>query len=152
MNLPAPAIEEALTQATAGAIENLAFREVRQPDDDDPGCPVYPALRAAIPILEPEEGRFVLDIPPALAAELTGIIHGLADAPDEALLNDTLAEVANTVAGRFMAAITPPGSAFRLGLPDVSTVNEGGPAGVAITLCIEEVCFHVQVDGPGFTG
>ncbi|MFH7319963.1 hypothetical protein ACHHRT_05025 [Desulfurivibrio sp. D14AmB] len=111
-----------MPQVAAEVMENTAFSEVRQAPDE----PRYDQQAGAVSleVLEPTGGQFSLLIDRGLLTSLTRLVYAL---PDEeitpAMADDLLAELLNTIAGRFLAEVLPPEQGFSLGIPRI----EPGP-------------------------
>ena len=78
------------------------------------------ALWASILIMKPLRGEMVLAFSSAYAKQLTETIYGdmgAGETPDIAV-HDAIAEIINTVAGRFLERLLPSDREFELGLPN----------------------------------
>ena len=132
-----------MLQVAAEVLENTAFSEVRQ----SAGEPLYeqPARGVSLEVLEPTRGQFFLFIDRVLLTNLTRLVYALPEEEiDPATEEDLLAELLNTIAGRFLAAILPPEQGFSLGIPHV----EPGP--LPDPLC-PGLRWDLTVDGLPFT-
>lgn len=78
--------------------------------------------QAILPVRQPFAEKFLLTVEWPLLQEMTCNIYGL-EAEELTKNNqiDTLNELLNTVAGRFMQILTPPTMQFELGLPVLNT-------------------------------
>lgn len=111
-------LRESVYVATAAALEEMAFMEVIRCDGEGAGCSDY--RWAAIDVLAPIAARVAIESPLALACRIVGNIFGenQSDAADvERRIDDALAEIVNTIAGRTMREIAGPDASFRLGIP-----------------------------------
>ncbi len=109
-----------LSAAISKTMENMTFEEVEiidEVNDDD----IFPEdnLWAVLPLLRPYEGQLVLEVPVNYGRTLAKEVLGLFDqnVSNEAIM-DVLAEMANTLAGRFVDELVSSDREFELGLPD----------------------------------
>ena len=124
MNCLGVPLNETLSLAVAETLEALAFMEVLPGEDaeaDDSGhCASENALWAGIDILEPCSMRIVICVPEMLAREIVAELFAL-DSPDSVeheMINDTMAEIINTIAGRVMTSMLGDEQTLVLGLPE----------------------------------
>jgi len=127
-------IVEALQEAVAETMESIAFMEAfpleESPADTAPGD----LLGSWIEVKNPVQVGLTLLVPPELAMDITRSIYGV----DEDVMfsgveaRDTLAELVNIVAGRFMSKITPADLTFELGLPERCDVPPEAGGGVFV--------------------
>jgi len=125
-----------LVQAVTQTFEEVAFEEILLRDlrTSRGGGPTAlladgQALWARLDLLEPLTGEILLVCPRALVARMVSSIHGMP--PEEApgpLVEDTLAELLNTVAGRVMAGWLQQKKRFGIGLPRTGTGPAPSPA------------------------
>lgn len=124
---------EILMQALMETLENIAFMEIRDcGDDGEPDTETAQDFhQASLHVYTPVRGRFTLQIAKELLHEMIGTIYVSETEPyDEALENDMLAEILNTIAGLVMHQVTPAGQTFALGLPQTeeeAMQQEDGP-------------------------
>lgn len=107
----------AMLEVVGEIVENTAFSEVRESATP----PVYDDLArgCALRVLAPIQGEFSLFMEGELLTDLTRLVYGSPTSGiDSGLEDDFLAELLNTIAGRFLAAILPPEQGFDLGLPN----------------------------------
>jgi hypothetical protein len=106
-----------LCQNLIAVVADLAFVDlVRDQQADQNGYDGY--WKMMLEVHQPLEGEILLAMEPALLREITNNIYGF----DEEQLTrehelDTLAELLNTISGRFMQVIVPPTTGYTLGLP-----------------------------------
>ncbi|GEM_PF-3521141 len=83
-------------------------------------------LWTTIPIMKPYRGELVLIFTSGYAHALTEAIYGDLDDPDfsSPMVLDAVAEIINTIAGRFLDNLIPANEEFELGLPNT---GEGEP-------------------------
>lgn len=108
----------AMAAAVIETFENLAFMEPEQVQD---GRPVFgeAAICYRLAIESPIAGWMCLAMEPTLAATIAGTVwSGDPAEVGEQLCRDTVAEILNTVAGRFMKEYIPGDQTFALGLPE----------------------------------
>jgi len=113
-------LESALTTAISKTMESMTFEEVevvledtRYPEDESNYC------WSTLPVLSPVNGALILEISLENAEPLIKNVYGEVSEEiiNEASINDLLAEILNTIAGRFMSALLPSDQEFELGLP-----------------------------------
>lgn len=106
---------EALRESACETLENLAFTELIE----EPGAALPPSgdrLGARIGLGPDGEMEFFLSR--SLLSEIAAILFNLdEEGLDAALLNDTLLEVANIIAGRYLEKRRAGRSDFAMGLP-----------------------------------
>lgn len=117
---------QAMATALSKTLEEMAFAEVIPLDDlkEDEFAPAPledtdDVFWATIPLIRPNTGFITLIVKPELALNLTEMIYGFMEEgalTDEVVL-DSIAEMANVIAGRFFNEILSEEKAFELGLP-----------------------------------
>lgn len=118
-------INIAVQRAVAETLENLAFMEAFPVSESPLSCPGE--MTAALHFHEPTQGEIRISIPPTLLENISQNVFGL---PSEDVSvpesKDLLAELLNTIAGRFFIELLPKEQPFRIGLPelDPSTLLE----------------------------
>ena len=112
--------DEAMQAAVAECLENMAFMEVfpAEPDAAEPDTPIWVSLL----VLEPTQGEFRLALSRPLLDEIGANIYGPGAEVSEQQSADLLAELLNTILGRFMGGIMPV-EAFKLGIPEAGTTD-----------------------------
>lgn len=107
----------AMVDAVVETFENLAFMEPEHLPGEQPSLSET-AICCQLAIKSPFAGWIRLIIGKDLAATIAGTIWSLDPAEvEEQLCRDNVAEILNTIAGRFMKAVTPGNQTFELGLP-----------------------------------
>lgn len=110
-------LTDAITNAVSDTLENLAFMEV-MPVPDAGDTPREEALlAAALLIYEPYRGEIRLELPRPLLEEIFQTVFGLLEEETGPDLNDLLAELLNTIAGRMLIELLPANQPFQFGLP-----------------------------------
>jgi len=111
-------IDIAVQRAVTDTLENLAFMEVFPVPEGLP--PGQTEMTAALLFHEPHQGEIRISIPLTLLADISQTIFGT---PTEGMAvpspRDLLAELLNTVAGRFLIELLPEDQPFRIGLPEL---------------------------------
>jgi len=112
--------DEAMQAAVAECLENMAFMEVfpAGPDAAEPEDPAWVSLL----VLEPTQGEFRLALSRPLLDAIGANIYGFDTEMTDRQSADLLAELLNTILGRFMGAILPM-EAFKLGIPEAGTAD-----------------------------
>jgi hypothetical protein len=111
-------IDDAVLRVVTDTLENLAFMEAFPVQEDI--SPGQPEMTAALLFHEPHQGEIRITCPRSLLVSITETLCGL---PEEGvsngLLKDVLAEILNTIAGRFLEELLPDDQTFRIGLPEL---------------------------------
>lgn len=110
---------KALVGAVVETFENLAFMEPEFTPEKEFTTGV--TLCCALAIHEPLQSTMQIVMDEDLGRLITATIWSRQkDSVDEQMCRDALAELLNTIAGRFMKALLPADQTFQLGLPEVS--------------------------------
>jgi hypothetical protein len=114
-------LSTSLEHAIAKTLENMTFEEVIIIDNDDVvrRVPKSDLLWARLPVHEPYKGFLALEVPAEYGRLIAEEVYGEVQTEiSEALILDALAEISNTIAGRFLDELVPSDRAFVLGLPE----------------------------------
>ncbi|MBN1956637.1 MAG: chemotaxis protein CheX [Desulfuromonadales bacterium] len=112
-------LHEAMLNAVRQTLENMAFMEIME-GDQDYEIPVDEAAWTSMLIHDPVQGEVRLAMPKAVLKKLTGNIFGLnEDEITENQMNDIINELLNTIAGLFMTNLLPDEQEYQLGLPEL---------------------------------
>jgi len=135
-------ISNAVQRAVTDTLENLAFMEAFPvPEDISPGQAL---MTAALLFHEPQQGEIRIAMPPALLEKISHTVFGLpAEGTAVPEPKDLLAELLNTIAGRFLIELLPADQPFRIGLPELDP-----PAAFETDSCA--IC-HFRADDHLFT-
>jgi CheY-specific phosphatase CheX len=131
-------IADAAAAAVAETFENMAFLAVEPSPPEEAEAPGETWCWARIAIKRPAEGEILFACPRTLAADITEVVFGPAQEVTDATVNDALAELANTIAGRCADRLVDPGTPFDLGLPATGRGAPEPPAGAQACPCITE--------------
>ncbi|MCZ6820073.1 MAG: chemotaxis protein CheX [Calditrichaeota bacterium] len=146
-------LETSLSSAVATTLENMTFEEIEVVDEPASAEISDDMIWAAVPILQPHEGELVVRVAPEYAKILAEEVFGSADeAISDAAVKDVIAEMANTIAGRFMNELVPSDEEFRLGLPNtgVGKFQEGSDQVTSILINVGEHPLVTSVIGNDF--
>lgn len=135
-------LECAIVAAAAETLENMAFMEALPADG---GAAEGDSLTVGLLIHDPWPAELSLTFPRTLLGKVAETVYALpAEELEEQILRDLLAEMLNTVAGRFLTAYLPPDQSYRLGLPEFGedSVLPGDT---------KEKCWHFRMDNEPFT-
>jgi CheY-specific phosphatase CheX len=115
MKISEQLLQEGLEEAVSQSLENMAFIEVEMGEklDDFPGFHSTD-LFVTVSVSKPLSGSLHLVLPDQLVTELTETVAE--DEAGDALKKDVLSELANTIAGRFLAHVFPR-QEFEMGIP-----------------------------------
>lgn len=120
-------LDRIVLSAVAETLENMAFMEVVR-DECPPSSLSVEVLSARLAIHEPTAGEVHLTMPHSLLAQVAEAAYALpAEALEEQILRDLLAELLNTIAGRFLTLLLPPEQSYRLGLPELEDADAPAP-------------------------
>lgn len=147
-------IQSSLSAAVSTTMENMTFEEIEIADEADEVQIVdSDKMWSTLPLHKPLSGELVVQISHTygrlLAEEVVGFVD---DEISEDAVNDVLAEITNTIAGRFMDALIPENQEFVLGLPQTGTGRFADENGVAamIPLRIGDHAMQVSIVGQDF--
>lgn len=107
-----------LCQTLIEVVADLSFICLLELPGEEPPPNTGQQLQAMIPVHQPYEEKFFLTVEAPLMQEITCNIYGLeaAQLTEEDQI-DTLNELLNNIAGKFMQILTPSSIQFELGLP-----------------------------------
>ncbi len=137
--------DRAIRSAVINSVENMLFIEVL-PGDEQRSPPNEPdRLTVSILIHAPVLGELRLSMPESLATRITAAAYCLpAKEVTDEMRSDTLAEIINIIAGRFLNEILDDDQSFQLGLPQI----ESGPS---IDQGVEQQKWTFLSDADAFT-
>jgi CheY-specific phosphatase CheX len=114
------AVKSAMVSAVTETMENMAFEQVEEAPDTS--APAGDVIWASMPVIRPSKAEISIELSTDYAKAVTEALFGfMENGPDENIVRDALAEMLNTIGGRFMAQMTPAKQEFELGLPSVGT-------------------------------
>ncbi|HED09498.1 MAG TPA: chemotaxis protein CheX [Caldithrix abyssi] len=119
MSFNIDAVGEELTDAVTEAFENMAFAEVESCEDVETLPSGIDAYCVTVDTLNPFKSKVAIIIDREASEELVMDMYG-GDIEDvnEEIMNDALAEIGNTVVGRFLSRVVDEGQEFSLGFPE----------------------------------
>ena len=125
--------------AFSKTMEKMAYEEVEFTDSDRLSADEDEYMWASLSVVEPFSSDISIALPFEFAEELTGAIYG--EDMDELSpqdVNDSIAEILNTVAGGFLSEIIPADQEFTLGLPNtgMGTRPETEPGDINISFYV----------------
>lgn len=113
------AVKTAMVNAVTETMENMAFEQVEEAIEPIAGQ-FGEIIWASLPIIRPATAEISIELSSEYAKAVTESLFGFTEnGPDESIVRDALAEMLNTIGGRFMAYLTPSQQEFELGLPTV---------------------------------
>lgn len=105
-----------INKTVCDVLKKMALLEVvpsEAPIDDAPDT-----NWVSLAVLHPIQGEFILKMPEVMTKKITKAIFDVPESSlTEPLLEDSMAELLNTIVGRLMNAVLPKEQTFRLGLP-----------------------------------
>ncbi len=130
MGLSTVDIGKAMHEAIGEVLENMAFMEVMESEDEFVPGADEPVFFTRLPIYKPSPAMAGIVIPQSLALELASTImmREFTMEEDEFDVMDVLSEVANTVAGSLLTHMLPDLDAFELGLPECRVIFDANAA------------------------
>ena len=140
--------DQVMHAVTAEAIESLAFMEVSAAEDflgSDESV-----LWVTLLVYDPVQGEFQLIMPRELISEIAEIVYGpLMDEITDQNILDLLAEMLNTIAGRFLSEILPDDESFKLGIPESAKgiYLKPEPPAKIWNFAIDEMRFSLSASG-----
>lgn len=148
--------QKEMFSAVSTTIENLTFMEVFPASGPDPSLSASytDLLFASQLVLEPIQGEFSLTMSRNLLTQLVISVYGplLAGPASDENLHDLLAELLNTIAGRFLSEILPQEMGFRLDVPQSSEEVSFTSAGLQMVVwqySIDDEIFSISAAGVG---
>lgn len=118
-------LHQKTTTALGETLESMAFVAIEEATVDEAENIKQPMLGSNLLILEPELLEMRLDVSRELLYQIGETMYTMErEELNEQLINDLLAEILNTLAGRFMTAIIPPEIDFTLSLPELADADE----------------------------
>ncbi len=137
-------LDQIVVAAVSETLENMAFMEVVH-DESLEAEAADETLTAGLLSHEPVPGELRLTMPHSLLAKVAEAAYALpAESLEEQILKDLLAELLNTVSGRFLTLLLPPDQNYRLGLPEIDGESALLPEAA-------ERSWHFRMDGEPFT-
>lgn len=151
---------DTLLNALGETLENMAFTEVEavglpSPDATETSPEGQPGevLWVSLLVHNPIQGEFRLAMPKTLIQKVAETIYVPAEGSvSDKQLYDTMGEILNTVAGRFMGKFLREEQTFQLGLPEIGSgkVPEPETASAIWNFRTEGEAFSVVVSGESF--
>ena len=119
MNTQPDQLQQAVFESVAETFEAMIFTQVAMPPPEESIVPGIDLVQASIAVIQPVTGRLSILVPPSMAVHITKNLYGWTDVqdPGDDLVNDSISELINTIAGRVMTRILPEDQTFELGLP-----------------------------------
>jgi len=142
--------DASMARAVVETFENLAFMEPARLNGPPPPAPAEEMMAYSLLINEPLQGEIRLRMPRSLVRLTTRTIWSQQDdALQEKMLQDTLAELLNTMVGRFLAELLAEEETFQLGLPEPCICEDlGGEENACIWyFSLDEAVFQVVAIG-----
>ncbi|MFA7330158.1 MAG: chemotaxis protein CheX [Candidatus Delongbacteria bacterium] len=140
-----------LARALEETLEQLAFMLVEEQEESCQAA-AGSLCWARLELLSPLPGLLGVEMSPDLAARLLQMVTG-DESGREALLLDTVAELANTVAGRFLNRRLGGGTEFQLGLPLAGRgeLPDSGLVWQRQSYQVDGGCLRISVTGRDFS-
>jgi len=149
--------------AVADTLEGMAFEQVEliesgvdappwpgvEPETfpgQEKGPPAPPArLWFCLPLSAPLRGLVAVELPGVYAAQIAGALYGPEEqSPQREAVRDTMGELLNTLAGRFMQELLGPDQNFELGFPRAGEGEMLSPDAPAVKLTFSAAGYPFQ--------
>ena len=118
-------LHQKTTAVLEETLENMAFVSIEECTLEEATNLKQPMLGVNLLITEPELLEIRLDVSKELLYQIAETMYTMdRDELSDQLINDLLAEILNTLAGRFMTVILPPESDFSLSIPELADDEE----------------------------
>jgi len=118
-------LHQKTTEVLEETLENMAFVSIEECTSDEALNLKQQMLGVNLLITEPELLEMRLNVSKELLYQIAETMYTMdRDELNDQLINDLLAEILNTLAGRFMTEILPPDSDFALSIPELSDEEE----------------------------
>lgn len=143
---------QAVLEAVSETLESMVFEEVT-PSENDASSPLDEnSIWASLDIKSPEKGKFAIQMPAELAFELAEQLFMGDESFEmtEAVAVDTLAELVNTVAGKFMSDNIQPDQSLEVGLPQTGRNAPEGEFDNVFRFTISDSDFKILIKGISF--
>ena len=110
-------LQAGMFKAIAETLENMAFMEVEHTEETP--SPEEESMGVSLLIHDPVQWELTLLMPKQMVLDIASAVYAMGEEDiTEELKQDLLAEILNTVAGRFFSEILLPNETFTLGLPE----------------------------------
>lgn len=143
-------MDSLLLKVVSDTIENMAFMEVELASDKNKIHDDKTPLWFSLLVNEPVQGEFILSMPESVNKKIFENIYGPSEkGPDRNHMMDILAEILNTLVGRFMGAIVEKEELLKLGLPESGkgTYHEMDSPYVTWNFLVENECISIKAVG-----
>ncbi len=122
-------IHAAISEVLEEALEAMAFISIDECSAEEAGQLQQQSMKVDLLITEPVLFEMRLSVSTELLYQIAETMYTMdREELDEQLVKDLLAEMLNTVAGRFMTEILPEQTPFTLSLPEEATDQDGSAA------------------------
>lgn len=117
---------DAIQEAVEESVENMAFMIIDTDLDGMRDCEGDAVITAVLEVLTPRCGWMRLSMPRGTAVEIARTLYRVMGAElSDAVLDDVVCELLNTIAGRVMKRLLPAECAFSLGFPEIWRQGDG---------------------------
>ena len=122
-------LHTAITEVLEEAFESMAFISTEECSKEDAAAIQQEMMAVNLLITEPVLFEMRLDVAKELLYQVAETMYTMdRDELEDKFINDLLAELLNTLAGRFMTEILPDEKSFSLSLPELATDESNAPA------------------------
>jgi len=134
------AYRDEVVQIVQSSLEEIGFMEIIEAEEPSAYDENLNRYRAEILINEPSTGEVQLIMSKELLETIAKNVYAIEPgAIGDEIMNDTMAEMINIIAGGLMRLWTPPAQVFQLGLPSV-----GKEAFLKIETCSNTIEFDME--------
>lgn len=107
---------QCINAAVSEVLKTIASMDITS--DETPTEEIHEVRWVSMDVLNPVQGQFRLLMSREMTKKITKTMFGVSDSSlTDALLEDSLSELLNTVVGRLMTLLLPKDQAYQLGLP-----------------------------------
>ena len=145
--------DQAVHSAVVVTVENMTFMEVLHRPQEGAEPILLEAQGKLVPVTEPIKGNFWLFLPKDLLTVIAENVFVMeTEEIDQKIIQDTLAELLNTIAGKIMQEALPEDQLFSLGLPQSAEELIASPGETMNNWFFEmqETLFFVAFSGEKF--
>lgn len=139
-------LHQKTTTVLEETLENMAFVSIEECSLEEAANLKQPMLGVNLLITEPELLEMRLDVSKELLYQIAETMYTMdRDELSDPLINDLLAEILNTLAGRFMTEILPPESDFSLSIPELAEEDEESSSEFKFNYIAEDLPLSVEI-------
>ncbi|MGA1823962.1 MAG: chemotaxis protein CheX [bacterium] len=151
MSSPEENLNILMVTVVSRVLENMAFMEVMECDTIVMPHDIPNLAWCSLLVKDPVLGEFKLFMPKNLNLKIAEAVYGLSDEElTDQILDDTLGELLNTIAGSFFKKVLSDDQTFTLGLPVIASLekeNETGAMAPSIHIDSPSIEWNFTLEG-----